>query len=238
MVFKRRTPLSWRRKAAELLYPRGGWWRAGSYVLHRVRRLPDQPHRIARGVAAGVFISFTPLFGFHFLGAALLAWLLGGNIIAALLATFVGNPITFPLIAWSSTQLGRWLLGKPGALSPRRIVNDFAAAMDNLWANLRSAFTAAEARWDGLALFFSDLFVPFLLGGVILGLIAAVIAHYLTLPLFNAYQNRRLRLAAARAAKARALQTAAPDALIAATTGLDDAGSADAPSVEPRREDR
>ena len=58
---------------AEFVWPRGGWARAFHYVKHRMRRLPDSPERIARGVWAGVFVTFTPLFGMHFVFAVLLA---------------------------------------------------------------------------------------------------------------------------------------------------------------------
>ena len=98
-MFKRRETRSWLRAIAEFFYPRGGWRRAASYVGHRLRRLPDPPHRIARGIAAGVFVCFTPFFGLHFFMAAILAFLMQGNIVAALLATFFGNPLTFPFIA-------------------------------------------------------------------------------------------------------------------------------------------
>ena len=46
-----------------MAYPDGGWQRAGSYVWHRLRRLPDRPERIAKGIAAGVMVSFLPIFG-------------------------------------------------------------------------------------------------------------------------------------------------------------------------------
>ena len=72
-MFKRRTPKSYLRMLADWVYPKGGWGRAISYVLHRLRRLPDPPHRIARGVAAGVFVCYTPFFGLHFFLAAFLA---------------------------------------------------------------------------------------------------------------------------------------------------------------------
>mgnify|MGYP003905738571 FL=1 len=64
MVFKRREPLGWLAWMREMVYPSGGFRRATRYVIHRMSRLPDEPHRIARGVFAGVFVSFTPLFGF------------------------------------------------------------------------------------------------------------------------------------------------------------------------------
>ena len=48
-MFKRRKPRSYSQLATEMIYPRGGWRRASQYVMHRIRRLPDQPQRIARG---------------------------------------------------------------------------------------------------------------------------------------------------------------------------------------------
>ena len=203
-MFKRRKPRSYSQIATEMVYPRGGWLRASQYVLHRVRRLPDQPHRIGRGVAAGTFISFTPLHGFHFLAAAGIAWVIGGNILAALLATFVGNPITFPFIAYAATWLGREIMGNHGVLSPKMIFGEFADATAQLWQNLRAVFGPGEAHWDQLGSFYHDIFLPYLVGGVILGTIAGVIAHYMTVPVIRAYHRRRARKLAARIERIRA----------------------------------
>ena len=203
-MFKRRKPRSYSQIATEMVYPRGGWLRASQYVLHRVRRLPDQPHRIGRGVAAGTFISFTPLHGFHFLAAAGIAWVIGGNILAALLATFVGNPITFPFIAYAATWLGREIMGNHGVLSPKMIFGEFADATAQLWQNLRAVFGPGEAHWDQLGSFYHDIFLPYLVGGVILGTLAGVASHYMTVPIIRAYHRRRARKLAARIERIRA----------------------------------
>jgi hypothetical protein len=71
----------------DVLWPKGGWTRAATYVKHRLNRLPDSPHRIARGIMAGVFTVFTPFYGLHFFMAAGFALLLRGNVVAALLGT-------------------------------------------------------------------------------------------------------------------------------------------------------
>ena len=42
-----------------------------------------------------------------------MTWVLRGNILASLLATFIGNPVTFPIIATVSVELGTWMLGHP-----------------------------------------------------------------------------------------------------------------------------
>lgn len=191
MVFKRRDKRSWGRIVTEALWPRGGWTRAAHYMKHRLRRLPDAPHRIARGVFAGVFISFTPIFGGHFAGAALLAWIMRGNILASLMATFVGNPITFPFIAGFGVELGNYLLGHPGVMSPLEIFTDFGQAGAEFWRNITSLFSADVAHWDRLHRFFFRVYLPYLLGGCVLGIFGGIASYYISLPVIIAYQNRR-----------------------------------------------
>lgn len=112
MVFRRRTPLPFLRRAMHTIWPAGGWTRASTYLMHRVKRLPETPYRIAAGFACGAAISFTPFIGLHFVGAALLALLLRANVVASAIGTVVGNPWTFPFIwAWSYAS-GSWMLGR------------------------------------------------------------------------------------------------------------------------------
>lgn len=191
MVFKRRDKRGWFRVIGEGLWPRGGWTRAAHYMKHRLRRLPDAPHRIARGIFAGIFISFTPLFGFHFAGAAFLAWVMRGNILASLMATFVGNPITFPFIAAFGVEFGNYLLGHPGVMSPLEIFSDFGQASAEFWRNITSLFTGELAHWDRLHKFFFRVYLPYLLGGIAPGMLAGIVGYYLSLPVIIAYQNRR-----------------------------------------------
>lgn len=94
-----------------ILWPRIGWRRTASYFLHRVRRLPGSPHTIAAGFACGAAISFTPFIGLHFVLAALLAWVIGGNVIASAFGTVVGNPWTFPIIWIGIYRLGSLMIG-------------------------------------------------------------------------------------------------------------------------------
>ncbi|MFC3613872.1 DUF2062 domain-containing protein [Lutimaribacter marinistellae] len=191
MVFKRRDRRSPARIASDFVYPRGGWTRAFLYVKHRVRRLPDTPRRIARGVWAGVFTSFTPLFGMHFFVAALVAWVMRGNIIAALMATFFGNPLTFVPIAAVSMRLGHYLLGTEFEHADASIGRKFESAAGDLWHNFKAAFNKDVADWHGLAVFYNEVFFPYLIGGLIPGVIAATIMYWLSVPLIAAYQNRR-----------------------------------------------
>ena len=202
MVFKRRKPRTYVEIFSESLYPRGGWRRALRYVAHRLQRLPDPSHKISRGIAAGVFVSFTPLFGMHFFIAAFLAAIMRGNILASLLATFFGNPLTFPLIAAVSMELGSWMLGHPGVPLPI-VLNAFTEASLAIWHNFLAIFTPETTNWRGLGLFWERVFLPYLVGGIIPGLACAVAAYILADPIIAAYQKARVARLKKRFAKRR-----------------------------------
>lgn len=110
-MFKRRNKRTTWQTLCETVWPRGGWARAAQYIKHRVHRLPDTPEKIARGISVGLFVTFSPFFGLHFLIAAMIALVVRANMVAAVLATFVGNPLTFFAIGAVSLNLGRWMLG-------------------------------------------------------------------------------------------------------------------------------
>lgn len=212
MVFKRRDKRGVWRTVREALWPRGGWTRAFHYVTHRVRRLPDTPEKVARGVWAGVFAAFTPFYGFHFMTAALIAWILRGNILAALLGTFFGNPLTYVPIGVVVMQTGHFILGSDyDERIEQSLLSKFAAAGQDLWQNLVAIFTGGQANWHGLQIFYHDVFFPYLIGGIIPGVIVSTIVYYLTVPLVRAYQNRRKGRLAAKLADLRAKTTRKSD---------------------------
>ncbi|HEY9040232.1 MAG TPA: DUF2062 domain-containing protein [Roseovarius sp.] len=194
LVFKRRDRRSVWRTVAAFFWPKGGWTRAARYVKFRVTRLPDPPHRIARGIFVGVFVTFSPFFGMHFLLAALFSKIIRGNIVASLLATFVGNPLTFPAIAASALQTGHFILGTGGRL-PEEVHLSLAEKILGAWADLRhnfiAIFTHEEAHWSKLAVFYDEVFFPYMIGGIIPGLICATAAYYFSLPVILVYQKRR-----------------------------------------------
>lgn len=206
MVFKRRDARSWARVAVEFFWPRGGWKRAASYVMHRLRRLPDSPERIARGIFAGVFVSFTPLFGFHFLSAAGIALIYRGNILAALLATFVGNPITFPIFATMSLETGYWLLGSDYRMPLSQVMPAFGEATSQLWKNIIGLLTGGPTHWEQLARFFHKVYLPYMVGSILPGALVGLIFQYASLPLIRAYQRLRSRKLMERVEKRREAQ--------------------------------
>lgn len=194
MVFKRRDRRAIWKIVVEFFWPRGGWGRAAQYVKHRLHRLPDSPEKIARGIFAGVFTTFTPFYGLHFVVAGTLAFVMRGNILASLLGTFFGNPLTYFFIGAASMKSGYFLLGRHVNLHPevdRNLFGKFMDASADLKANLLSVFSGKEVDWQGLSVFYDEVFLPYMIGGIVPGVVAATIAYYISVPLIRAYQHRR-----------------------------------------------
>jgi hypothetical protein len=234
MVFKRRDKPPLLSRIRHAIVPRTGWRRALEYLSHRVRRLPDTAHRIAVGLACGVFASFTPFFGLHFIVAALLAKLLRGNFLASIIGTFAGNPLTFPFIASLSLSFGRRILGY-GATGRDfgRVTDAFQQFFVGLWRSLASLFGHGEPQWGKLTLFLQDVLWPYLVGGLLPGLAASLATYYLARPVIAAYQLRRRVRLAKRERKRRAARARSPEGKAESDSKLRRAYSAE--NIVPKR---
>tara|TARA_R110001592_G_scaffold3525_25_gene20128 strand:+ start:33778 stop:34353 length:576 start_codon:yes stop_codon:yes gene_type:complete len=157
-MFKRGKPLTLIQTAKQFFWPEMGWKRSIVYMKHRLLRVADTTHSIALGLAIGLGVSFTPLLGTHFIQAALIAFLFRGNVVAAMIGTWIGNPWTFPFFWWAGFSFGSFLFGFLGLHGAENIPEHltFAIIYEDFWA----------------------LFMPWMLGGYIL-LVISIPASYL-----------------------------------------------------------
>lgn len=184
MLLGRRDPENWNERVRIWLWPRRNWSRSMRYVVHRLRRLRATPHKVALGCACGVFASFTPYMGGHFVLGGFLAWITRSSMLASALGTFVGNPLTFPFIWFATYHLGSLVLGQSantGDISFSSI-NIFDYSMDQIW----------------------PLVKPMTVGGVPLGILAGSIAYFLVRKVSETYRkkNRKRTLGRGRPAQA------------------------------------
>ncbi len=176
MLLKRRKPPTWFEYFRISLWPRRSWMRSGQYVTKRVLRITASPHAVAAGVAAGVFTSFTPFMGFHFVIAALVAFLVRGNMIASALGTFFGNPLSFPII-WAATYgFGRHVLGyntaDGDAVPP--LGEAMSQIIDACYAlNGGKVMQAINDIWE-------PILYPMMIGGFIIGPLVGFIVYMIT----------------------------------------------------------
>lgn len=204
MIFKRRDKLTLLQKIKLFFKPTKGWQRSVGYVNLRMRRIPDTPHRIALGVAIGIFMCFSPLFGIHIALAVALAFAFRANFVSAVAATFLVTPITLPFIVAGCLKLGRRLMGIGESEGDIKAVMDsFWYAGDAIWKIVKSWFGFGEADYTGLTDFFADIFVPYLVGGTILGLVLGAASYFATKPAIAAYKHARYRKMRERREKRR-----------------------------------
>jgi uncharacterized protein (DUF2062 family) len=172
MLFKRREAESFLERMRVHLWPRRSWTRSSRYVVYRLRRLSDTPHAVALGFAIGVFTAVTPFLGTHMVLAALLAWVIGGSVVAALLGTFVGNPLTYPLFWYSTYEVGNLMLRGETSEQPIDLSGGiFQKSLEQLWPILK----------------------PMTLGSIPVGLALAALSYVLVKPMVEAYKHRRRR---------------------------------------------
>ena len=192
-MFKRRERRSIFRFFYEVIFSLKGISRAIEYVGIRLKRIPDTPHKISLGMSCGIFASFTPLFGLHFLIAGLLSYLLRANVLASLIGTFVGNPITFPIITVFNLKLGEWILGSDdyAGVDGTKIFEGF---LDFIFLIYKSFFTEGSIGENSVPRInelLNGVFIPYSLGGLILGILIAFISYFLLRPLVSTYQKKR-----------------------------------------------
>ncbi len=116
------------------------------------------PEEIALGIAIGVFIGFTPFYGFHTVLAILAALLVRhANRLAILLGTQISLPFIAPLIYWAEYKVGKILLRS-------------------------SLFIPQEGREKMLEANHVELgLLAILVGSVVLGLLFCAIAYIVTI---------------------------------------------------------
>ncbi|MGI9416097.1 MAG: DUF2062 domain-containing protein [Hyphomicrobiales bacterium] len=189
MLFSRRNKPKFGSRLQSWIWPRGGWRRAGGYMWYRVSRLSGSPHAIAIGFSAGVFASFTPFMGFHFMIGFFAAYLLGGSLIASAFGTFAGNPVTFPFIWIVTFKFGSYLLGMDGN-------QDISIELPGTawWLLFNDPQTLWEDFWSQLW----PVIRPMTIGGLPLGIMIGSAVYFPVRLVVSAYQRkRRERLARA-----------------------------------------
>jgi len=145
-------------------------------LIRKLFALKDSPHAVAGGVAIGIFVGFTPLWGVKTLLSLGLAYALRCNPIAAVIAVSLHDVLMpfAPFLMRLEYDIGYWLMSHPHHLPPKLEMH-------------HPHFHPAEMlKWT----FFLHIGLPLLLGSIILGAPAAALAYFLTLGLMR---NRSAR---------------------------------------------
>lgn len=158
------------------------WSKQKRYWLAKIKRLKGTPQSVAKGIACGVAVSFTPFVGAHFVLAMSSAWILRGNVVAAALGTAFGNPWTFPFIWISVLYTGKKMLGR-----------GYEGIADVNFTTLFSNAFKAVVNFD-FSVFWSDIWpilYPMIVGCVPYVLISWWLSY---IPIRNILEKRKRKL--------------------------------------------
>lgn len=159
--------------------------RAKRFFLYRVLHVDDTPHRIALGVAIGMWAAWMPIVGIQMIVTVILAFALRANKIVGLPWLWISNPATMAPIYIGEYYLGRALLGGDWP-EPRFI--EALHADDGGWAKLTAWLQATgEVAW------------PLFLGGFVLGVLFGVPTYFIIRWAVVAYRRHRHRKQALKA---------------------------------------
>lgn len=132
---------------------KGRWWIAPfDHLLHDPNLWGIRRRSVVPAFALGLFIAYLPIPG-HMLVAILLAILFRFNLPVATLTTLVSNPVTMGPMYYAGFELGRVILGQPPHV--------FEFEMSITW----------------LAERFASVWLPMLLGCILLGALLAILGY-------------------------------------------------------------
>ncbi len=161
------------------------WGRIRDFCVFKVLHADDPPHRLALGVAVGMFVTFMPLIGLQMLLSVFIAWMLRANKLVGVPLVWISNPLTAVPIYYPCYLLGCKLLGM--------------AAVSDDWKKLEAAWQQIQAdrkaTWLNKLNFWwhsiLDVVWPLSLGCVVVGLTAGVLSYYISLFAIRRYRLRR-----------------------------------------------
>ena len=144
------------------------------HYLHKLVTLDASASKIAFSFAFGIFIGLLLPIGLQTIVILPVATLLGCNIILAMTASLISNPVTMIPLYYSAVRIGEFITGITISW------NRFEVLFENpSWGNL---FTLGN---DGLAVFFS--------GSSLMGLAGATLTYFAILYLVTELRKRRVK---------------------------------------------
>ncbi len=141
----------------------------------RLMRHPGTPESVGRGVAAGLFTAFVVPVG-HMLVAFPAAMLVRGARGAAVLSTWIINPLTVSVIYPVQCYLGSFIIGRP--LSYALMKQMVLDAVHH--PSLKTAGALG-----------GELVISFFAGGILLGTLAAIIGYFCTTAMVRRHRTHR-----------------------------------------------
>lgn len=156
-------------------------------VLKWIFRLRGSPKAIAGGLSLGIFIAFTPTIGIQVILAALFATLFNLNRPAAIIAVWITNPFTIPIIFTFNYWVGIRIFPGPPVSVVAKSLLDFVKQMASfdVWQVLDQFIAFMQLG--------KEILIPLATGSILVGNCIAIMTYVGSKKLLEAYLARRER---------------------------------------------
>jgi uncharacterized protein len=162
------------------------------YYYLRFINLRGEPHELALGIAIGVFSGMMPILPFQMALAVALALLFKASKITAALGTWASNPLNWYFIYLYNFKLGAYLLGVEGGLDRLKSVMASISHGDEMAVIWGKLFSSGVTLVSSL-----------LVGGIIIGVVAAVPTYFIFLKIFQKLREWRHKRKAEKALRVK-----------------------------------
>jgi len=161
------------------------WKQLRDFFIYRVLHVDDTPHRIALGVAIGMFITWTPTVGFQMILTVLVCWLLRANKAVGVPFVWISNPLTVVPIYYPNYVVGCSLMG--GDYGDFDFIEAITRELPGSWWGKMTAW------WTNMGNALWHVFVPLWVGSVLVGLLIGAATYPLIYYAVVAYRKHRHR---------------------------------------------
>lgn len=148
-------------------------------LFRQVLHLGDSPQRTALAFALGTFVAFSPAYGLHTAIVFLCTWAFRMNFVALMAGNLLNNPWTILPIIGASMWVG--LLLDPVGPPPNI---DWVTFKSLMWVD----------KFDMLWTHFRPYLGPFILGHLLLGVVAAVTGYVLAYVGIRRFREHQARM--------------------------------------------
>ena len=154
-------------------------------LLRWVIKLRSSPRAIAKGLALGTFIAFTPTVGVQVILVLVIATFFNMNRPATLIPVWITNPITVAPIYTFNYWLGSKVWDGPPLSEVSNLFIDVGRTMAYLefW-NIKEQFFAVLQMGK-------EILIPLLLGSIAVGLVSGLLVYALSIKLLSVFFSRR-----------------------------------------------
>jgi uncharacterized protein (DUF2062 family) len=161
--------------------------------IYRLLREKDPPHRIALGLALGIFIGMLPIMGIQMAVVAICALPFRANIKAGVVGVWISNPITVIPLYYANYRFG--LLFHPARGTDQAAFSTaLEAASEWDWGDIGGSL---GRMFD----FGAEILEPLWLGSAILGVLLGVPTYFVTRRVVTKGRERLERRRAEREAR-------------------------------------